>query len=98
MSKSPQDVLRLLESFARVFPQHCAELELAIRAVTEMCFDSTPHPHQHRVPDARQDYCDGIPALPTVQFEAKKVRPREAAGRLDWCGPTTRDDDPERCE
>lgn len=43
---SPQDVLKTLESLkARTRCEAEIEaLELAIRAVTEMCFDSTPPP------------------------------------------------------
>jgi len=73
MSNSPQDVLKTLESLRSLFAacgfqvsdvrsEDAVEaLELAIRAVTEMCFDSAPQQPHHPLIRGRNVEGHGIP-------------------------------------
>jgi len=84
MSNGPQDVLRILEAlhtlFVRTGDCSVAEaIELAIRAVTEMCFDSSPNNHALLRAPVRSDYV----SPPVYPRKSPVIREGEAERCLD---------------
>lgn len=87
MSNGPQDVLRILEAlhtlFVRTGDSSVGEaIELAIRAVNEMCFDASPQlPLSHNTLLRGNVRTDGIQTLRKSPIHQRRTAPE--AGRVD---------------